>query len=251
MFRKGYLLFVALLPFVPVSQADHWFWGVGASYNDLATSSTQNTAGYSFAGQSRYETLRTKNADAAGLDFSMGYEFVSKPSSWLSSQDLSLDLAYLLPAKIDGQRQEYQGGVAVSPETSAYNYNISSLSLLLNYQINFRFFNSKINPFVNVGAGLANAKFSNFQEGDYDVAAIDTINYPNTTKTNLAYDLGAGIYYDLSAKSRLSLGYAFENFGTLSANGSGTNDSGIVIPLGRFEQTLKMQQIYLRFTNKF
>lgn len=124
-----------------------------------------------------------------------GYAFGGR---WgILSPRLEAELGYLTN---DAEDSAVDAGVAVATD-GEYNATYGLVNLLLDIPMGWGF-----TPFVGVGAGFANVRFDNIAA---TAGAIDTFDGEDTT---FAWNLTAGLSYDITRNVTLELAYRFLQF---------------------------------------
>ncbi|WP_158617441.1 outer membrane protein [Legionella sp. km772] len=153
----------------------------------------------------------------------------------VSSQKIQFDLAYYHYGAFSKSGQLVQGADAASSDVFPYQYEASIQQLLLEAKI-LSTFRTVMHPYAQLGLGIGFNKTQNYGVTVPDFLTFSPL-YANRSQTNLAYNLGAGIDFDVTAHLRAGIGYLFSDSGKV-ALGNGLIDDVPITP------TLKQQHFY-------
>lgn len=165
------------------------------------------------------DTLRNNNSFNSSFapGFGVAYDFITAPYTVFKGvsilHDVSIGInAYYLNANNGGD--VYLFGYPQMDSYMNYNANISSWRLMLDSEWDFHPIWRQLMPFAEVGIGTA-INTTNFKETpDAGFSALNSLNLPNSTRANFAYDLGVGLKMPIFTHTQASLRYLYSNMGS-------------------------------------
>jgi opacity protein-like surface antigen len=163
-----------------------------------------------------YTADNSSNQTSLGL--TAGYRWQNE-SLWLPQYALGLRYKYLLANDMSGQIIQYS-----LPEFTNYNYTLKTSSNVFLVAAKADLYKYKqLMPYLSLGLGLA------FNDASYSEKALAGItprvspNFASQTSSQFAYTLGAGLDFKFTEQLLFSIGYEFQDMGSLST-GPGTSD---------------------------
>ena len=220
--RLSIYFFSIAMALVPLAvMADNWFVGVGGGVDAPGLENTQNNLLANIAvPPAPTDSYATNNwSNSLGLfaaDF--GYRFTRAEWGYTSLFFEYDDVGNMAASGVD----LVQGNASFS---SNYSYNIARQAFLVGSKVNF-LQQKKFSPFVEVGVGLSENTFSNYNES----SSFNLMTYPNQTNDEFAYILGAGVDYTVMKNWMLSLGYRFGYWGDVASGNLSTDGVGATLP---------------------
>jgi len=199
-----------------------WFLGVGGG---LTFSTLQNNSIYIQNGSPtapppyNLDTFSVASPSSAGtVDFFAGYGW-KRPGEFFPDISLAARYQYLTSFNITGTIDQYS-----LPITVNYNYTLNNSANIFTLFGKFDIveFHS-FAPYVSLDMGMACDTLENYSEQSLAGVHLPRIyGYGSNTAYNLTYGVGAGLDYFLNRRFSLSLGYEYDNLGTVSTkNGIG------------------------------
>jgi len=206
-----------------------WFltFGAGAQFPELH--SHTYVANGSEPPQA-YDQYSIKNDNNAVITVSAGKRW-QQNTVWFPAQSLGVYWQYLFKTDVHGTIAQYS-----LPELTNYNYhlNLSSNILLLSGKLNLLQY-GKCSPFVNGGVGSAFNRVSNYNETVLSgIIPRVSPGFRNTTTSAFAYNLGAGLDLQIIPQWIFSLGYIFQDLGSVSSGAGVTTWSKEQFHLGNY-----------------
>jgi opacity protein-like surface antigen len=202
--------------FIPTEAGWYIAGSLGAQSSRVDSNlGVNNGSGYPAPfGTDSYSTS-TKSAAIAGMEG--GYRWV-RNNQWLPAYTLGLRYKHLFSTNVGRQITQYS-----TPEFTNYNYNwnVSSDVLLIASKLNLVQFGQFL-PYVTGGVGIAFNHAANYNETALaGVTPRTNPAFDNNTDREFTYMVGAGVDWQVSPRVILSLGYEFQDLGSLSS-GKGT-----------------------------
>ena len=217
--KKLSLLFTALVLLVAVNNkaavAAEWYSGIYVapklSYNYVVMDPLRvDVAGFTIAAQG-YDFSKGENDDSFGLALAIGYDFDKRLGIPVRTE---LEYSYLGRASGSAARQQIPSpGHALN---SGYNQKMDIQTVFLNAYFDIKT-GTPFTPYVGGGLGFAMI--------DVEKAGLEeTLYYPggsmasslspgSKTHTNFAWNIGAGLGWDITPAITLDLGYRYMMLG--------------------------------------
>lgn len=222
------------------AQLANWFVSVGVGSAHPQFDSTMSVNNGSDApspfDQDIYSTHRRAGAV---IDFSAGRRWM-RDTKWLPAYSFGLACQTLFSTNVGDTVMQYS-----SPDFVNYKYksnissNVLSAFAKLNL-VNYRF----LSPFVTAGAGCAFNRSSGYSETALaDVTARNNPEFASKTTSHFAYNLGAGIDFNVSKRLAISVDYKYLNLGKVTS-GSGVGAWLSQLNLG----SLKAHEVFINAT---
>lgn len=199
---------------LPTTQST-WFvdLGYGVGFNPLPrTNAPPNTPGW---GSDIYRADTVANTPITSL--TIGYQKVTQ-QRWFPSFSLGLRYSYLFSTPVDGRISLMGGRFA---NYYHYVYKINAQSLMLVGTLDLYQWN-KVKPYLIFGIGASANTFATYYENeivpDHGFRPEISPGYGNNTQYQLAYSVGAGLSYQLSAHWQMKVAYQWQNLGDLMSS---------------------------------
>ena len=162
-------------------------------------------------------TLTTEVEGAAAM--TLGYEW-SQANQWLPVYALGLQYEHFFLNSIVGTITQYSNPQFLN---YSYNWNTSADVLSIYSKINIIRY-EHFSPFINLGIGWAMNHSNRISETAYPgITARISPGFSDHTQNNVAYNIGAGMDYELLAKWSVSAAYNYQSLGKMrSSNGLST-----------------------------
>jgi opacity protein-like surface antigen len=190
------------------------------------------------------------------LPDSMPYTYSVGAGFQIGAQGVDLSLLYN-NYTVNGQRTEMYVTPPIEQllNQQPYQYQVANLIALLNYTYTVPL-SRYVQPFITVGAGLAQVSTSQFMEtssAQNDIAYFTNENFSNTSQFNFAYDASVGLKFLLLQHLNVLIGYRYLNAGkattgTGSAFASGQDQT---ITLAPFSTSNLFSGGYIRLMYQF
>ena len=223
---------------------NHWLASVnyGLQWLDMPSSMTVPN-GSSFSPPYNVDTFSTNaNGAQSMLALMLGYEW-QRDQKWLPRYWLALRYQYLFSKAISGYITQY-----TLPQFQNYTYrwNVSANVFSLYSKFDIMQY-QRFLPYVDIGLGFAINHASNYSETALpNVTPRISPAYASSSKTQFAYNVGAGLDFQLNAQWLLSLGYDFQAIGKLSSGAGQSTWSSTQLSLGSLKSnTLLLGATYL------
>lgn len=196
--------------------------GVSTSF-DVGTSQNFSAANadsqfYDYAANTSRQSVGT-----AGIF--LGYEW---RAPWCGL--VQTGVSYHQSSAFTAQGTLTQGLDAASQDTYQYQYNILTRQLLL--ESKWLYTIKQYHPYVLAGAGVSFNTSSNYTT-TVPADINYTAEYQNHTVTSFSYAVGFGVDTDLSAHTRLGLGYRFTDLGRAQLGNATYNGIPVTGGLGQ------------------
>lgn len=198
---------------------NHWFTSIGIGGQFPTTTSPMLVNNHSNLPAPYYQdtyTLNTQNGAIIAL--AAGY-YWEQNTQWLPSYSLGAQWQHFFSINPNGTVLQYS-----APEFNNYQYSwdVDSNVLLAIAKLNITQY-QRFLPYINGGIGLALNHTENYKEQAFaEITPRDTPGFTPNTATQFAYQLGAGIDFQVSSQILLSLGYNYQSIGKL-ISGPGLN----------------------------
>lgn len=221
----------------------HWFLsaGAGMEYPHLNANSRVNN-GSGFAPPGNQDLYSYENNHHPFMVLAGGYRF-SCHRTWFPALALSLNYQYLPSNDLGGKVMQYS-----DPTFTNYNFRIDVSSSILLAAAKLNLFDYRhFQPYVSGGAGAAYVRTSSYGETALpNVTPRTSPHFAESTNTQFAYTLGAGLDYTLTPQWILSAGYQYLNLGPVQSGYGTSNWSGQSLNLGSYRSNeLLMNLTYL------
>lgn len=203
----------------PVADSANWYAGVeGGVQQPEITNPMYINNGSGFAFPFNTDAYSTDEKETGFVGVSVGRRWTQQ-RTWLPAYSLGLRYNYLFPMNAGRQVAQYN-----LPSFTNYNYNwkLSSNVFLASAKLNF-FQSAGFLPYVQAGAGIAANRTGTYNETPLPgVTPRISPAFASKTKTEFAYNVGAGLDYIIRPRFILSAGYEYKNLGRFnSGNGLG------------------------------
>lgn len=175
-----------------------------------------------------------------GYDYVLPINPATGRSYFLHDVSLAVDV-YNLNANREGQ--VYLFGVPAFGNFYNYNTTVSSWQVMLDSEWDFHPLYYGIMPFFQGGIGDAINTLSYQESPQAGVSPLGTLHLPNSTRSNFAYDLGAGVKVPVATHAQLSVRYLYSNLGSAE-----TSSSALSQP---FSESLHASSVLFGFTYLF
>jgi outer membrane autotransporter protein len=149
--------------------------------------------------------LDSEKDSSFGGAFAIGYDF--KPTF---NAPIRAEIEYAMRSESEGEYSDaYYDGPYLIKESGSMKFDVQSVFLNMYFDIET---GTKFTPYVGGGLGVAiidtDGKFKVTEDGDtlFDESA-------SNSETNFAFNLAAGVGYDVSDNFTLDLGYRYADFG--------------------------------------
>lgn len=154
---------------------------------------------------SDFGSLDSKSDSAFGGSFAVGYDLQQNMNI-----PIRAEIEYALRSESKGKySRPYDDGSGLIKGSGSMNFKVQSVFLNIYYDIET---GTKFTPYLGGGLGVAiidaNGKLQLSQD---DVVYLDQS--ASNTETNFAFNLAAGVGYDVSDKLTMDLGYRYADFG--------------------------------------
>lgn len=182
-----------------------WYVSAGAGYSYFHLSGIENNSNNT-GPQTLPNTIVPDLSESKGVpNIALGYQL--RKAGFFSRMELS----YVPITNIDYDARPFLN----LPSDNAIDSDISSHLLLLKAYDDFNF-DSPIIPYIQAGVGAAINKVSAnsfFTVVIPDITTLVFTGSSNTTRTNLAADIGAGVRWQITPNFLLGAGYEFDYLG--------------------------------------
>ena len=220
-------------PFVAKAMPRQANWyaglGVGGQFPTLNSSMTVKN-GSDYPAPLNVDLYSTNNDSQAFLGISAGRRWQNE-SVWLPALSVGVLYEHFFANNAGGTITQYS-----LPEFTNYTYkwNVSSNDVLATAKLNlFRY--EKWSPFINGGLGLAFNTTSGFNETALaGVTARVSPGFASNTSDQFAYNVGAGLDYQVAPQWLISLGYLYQDLGHVSSGQGAQTWSADSLSLGAF-----------------
>lgn len=163
-----------------------------------------------------YTADNSSNQTSLGL--TAGYRWQNE-SLWLPQYSLGLRYKYLFANDMSGQIIQYS-----LPEFTNYNYTLNTSSNVFLVAAKADVYKYKqVMPYVSLGLGLSLNDASYSEQAKPDITPRVSPNFASQSTSQFAYTLGVGFDFKVTEQIMFSLGYEFQDMGSLST-GPGTSD---------------------------
>jgi opacity protein-like surface antigen len=192
-----------------------WFvsFGLGMQKPQSFNSNMRVNNASGFPAPYNTDLYSTSTKAAPAVAFEVGHRW-ERENRWLSAVALSLAYQNVLASNAGGTVMQYS-----APAFINYNYNsyVSSNVVLLFGKVDlFRY--HFLSSYFKVGIGGAFNRNSNYTESALpNVTPRTSPAYATHNSTQFAYDLGAGLDFQLNKQFILSAGYEYLNLGKISS----------------------------------
>ncbi len=178
-------------------------------------------AGFSKTGDTLHNTdlFTVTNGTKSSVALTLGREW-HRSTDWFPVYALGLQYERFILGSIKGTITQYQ-----LPQFLNYSYTWNTHADLLSLYSKITLVQyGRFSPFINGGIGWAMNRSSHFYATVFPgTTARFSPAFGDHTQNNVAFNLGAGVNYDLSAQWSASLAYNYQYLGTLrSSNGVDT-----------------------------
>lgn len=218
-----FLIFACHKPVYSITHKEtqeNWFLtiGSGVQFSDLPSgmkvvNSNEATPPYNT------DFYSINNDNSAVLTIFGGKRWQNR-ELWISSYSLGISWQYVFNNKINGQISQYS-----LPDMTNYNYsfNVNPNILLASGKINLLQY-QRFSPYIQGGIGVAFINISNYKEKEFPgIIPRMSPDFGNTSLSNFAFNIGAGIDLPLNSQWIFSAGYLYQDIGSIHSNpGQGT-----------------------------
>lgn len=218
----------------PSSPSGNWFVSGSAGIQRPIVDSRYTVPnGSAFAPPYNVDTYTTHIDPTAAMAFDAGYRWRGNNSrSWLPAYALGLRYAHSFSEDIGKQITQYS-----LPAFTNYNYrwDIYSDIFMVMGKVNLFEWRSLL-PYLSAGAGFAFNTAAHYNESAFEgIIARESPQFARKTKALPAYSLGLGFDWHVKPAWLVSLGYEYQNLGTVSS-GSGVGSwAGTYLRSGTYQ----------------
>ena len=147
------------------------------------------------------------------LQVSTGYRW-ERDHDWFPGSMLGLTYQHLFNSNINGNVTQYS-----DPEFTNYSYQWGGTTNLVLVTEKLNLYQTKHwSPYASVGIGIALNETGQYTESAFTgVTPRISPDYAGGSTSNFAYQFGVGLDYQLNASWLLSVGYLYQNIGTLES----------------------------------
>lgn len=211
-----------------------WFItaGSGAQFPTVSSSMTVKN-GSNFTPPHDVDTFTTPNLDnTAILFFSAGRRWETE-STWVSAYSLGIYYQYLFSNQLQGSITQYS---TPAFENYAYTWSTTSNVILGSAKANLMQYN-RFSPYLTGGLGIALNQSANYTETAYSgVTPRDNPDFSGSQSAQFAYQAGVGLDIKITDPLFASIGYLYQNIGSVSGQGHGPAWTGTTLSLGSVAQ---------------
>jgi len=220
-------------------------------YGYTQMQSMKATAGYAIVGDpnSPYpftHKIGSKADNAFGGALAVGYDFNKK-----FQVPVRTELEYAVFSEVSGKKSsqysDFAGlGMWTPPVNVSVKQKLQVQTLFVNTYYDFRN-STPITPYIGAGLGMAfiNSKGNfTFDDGVFDPAEHIGISMGSKTSTNFAWNIGAGVAYDITDYISLDLGYRFAGLGKAETK-SASGDNGWPVNPDILTAKAKTRDVYM------
>lgn len=217
-----------------------WFVGLGVGAQQFNTDNPMMIKnGSTYPTPNNYDQFWTTTNAAAVVAAEAGYRRQTN-QQWFPAYAASLYYNHLFSTNIGNQITQYS-----IPEFKNYIYDwkVSSDVLLALAKLNL-FNYEQFSPFIQVGIGAAFNHAS-----DYSEAALPNVTqrispaFTDNTNSAFAYALGIGVDWSINAHFALSVGYQFQDMGTVYSGHGASTWSGDALKTTTYQTNLALLKI--------
>lgn len=201
---------------------------IGAAWSDANGSMTVNN-GSNFPPPANVDLYSIASGDArALLGISAGYRW-QRNEQTLPSYSLALRYQHLFTQPIKGTIDQYS-----LPQFNNYSYSWGIEADVISLYSKIDLMNYKnLMPYVDVGLGVSFNQSTTYQETAFvNVTPRISPAFVSHTRAQFAYNVGAGLDYQIRPQVIVSLGYEYQSFGRVSSGSGQTTWSGTYLNLG-------------------
>jgi opacity protein-like surface antigen len=218
----------------------HWFiaGGIGAQEPNMTSIMTVKN-GSTYAVPYNSDQFSTRSSTEALLSAEAGY-YWQRDAKYLPSYALSAYYNHLFTSNIGRQITQYS---ITNFQNYNYNWDVSSDVVLALAKLNLVQYR-QFSPFFNVGIGAAFNHASNYNETALPgiVPRISPA-FSNNTSSSFAYNLGAGIDWQICPQLIVSLAYEFEDLGSVSSRYGATTWSQDTLRSATYQTNMALLKI--------
>lgn len=164
------------------------------------------------------------------LGLQVGHRW-QRDAKWVPAYALALRYQHLFVSDVKGSITQYS-----LPEYNNYSYRWGVESNVLSLYSKFDLAKyGRVMPYVDVGLGLSINRSISFEETAYPgITPRISPDFGAKASTQFAYNVGAGLDFVLSSKLLLSVGYDYQQFGSMTSGPGKSTWSGERLSLGNF-----------------
>lgn len=185
-------------------------------------------------GISESETFGSQHDDAFGGALAIGYDFDKQ-----FDVPIRAEIEYSILSKVEAKRSsmEYDHGQPDWYSKNKQTFGIQTLFLNAYWDIDT---GTAFTPYVGGGLGMAiiDTKFK-AKNTDYTIPEDYSFSSGSKTVTNFAWNVGAGLGYDITESWTVDLGYRFVSLGSVKSKNLEADYNGDV-----YEAKVKTEHLY-------
>jgi hypothetical protein len=222
------------------SNAHPWFVGLGVGAQQLNVINPmliKNGSTYPYP--NNYDQYGTQTNAQAVIAAEAGYRW-KQNQKWFPSYAASLYYDHLFTTNIGRDITQYS---IPSFKNYIYAWNVSSDVLLALGKLNIINY-EQISPFIQAGIGLGLNHASGFNETALpDVTERISPAFSDNTSTSFAYNIGAGVDWNINEHFALSVSYQFQDMGNVSSGNGATTWSADSLKTTTYQTNLALLKI--------